>query len=255
MSSFIESNLKNRWKRVVFDPAVWAESGHTVKVEVTVKQHLRGPFITSQQADLSWRRRSSYSGEVSCPLNVNVHPSIGGHPQPDWHNLWPRSASVCVGVRVCGGVAVGGAEGPFIQAGRWWAVVISMLLLSLTIRHILLLNICYGNNQHVKNYTASTERVCDGQWCVGGSKVPPLRFTWHVSSTSTLTSTKKSQYIIAEWRKYTLDSVEAVFPLFSKNHADIVQLYSTSGPHRGSGPAKKLDYCYYYNYNIIYNLI
>lgn len=80
-------------------------------------------------------------------------------------------------------------------------------------------------------------------WCVGGSKVPPLRLTWHVSSTSTLTSTKKSQYIIAEWRKYTLDS------------ADIVQLYSTSGPHRGSGPAKKLDYCYYYNYNIIYNLI
>lgn len=66
----------------MFDPAAWAESGHAVKVEVTLKQHLRSPLITRQQADLSWRRRSGDLREVSCQLHVHVHPSVERDPQP-----------------------------------------------------------------------------------------------------------------------------------------------------------------------------
>lgn len=104
----------------------------------------------SQRADLSWRRCSSCSGEVSCQLKVNAHPCVGRDPCLI-DKTFGQGQRVCVGVCVQGGVAVGGAEVPMsncpswfcffsIQAGRGWVVVVSMLLLSLTITD----TICYS---------------------------------------------------------------------------------------------------------------
>lgn len=65
-----------------------------------------------------------------------------------------------------------------------------MLVLMIASQTLSTVDYHLGNSRHGENYIASTRQVGDGQQCVGGSQIPPLRFIWHVSSTSTLTSTK-----------------------------------------------------------------
>lgn len=77
-----------------------------------------------------------------------------------------------------------------IQASRRWAVVISMLVLSLTITD----TFCHRTSPREEstckiNHTAATQHMCDGQRRVGGSQVAPLRFIKPVSTTTTITGT------------------------------------------------------------------
>lgn len=138
-----------------FDQAA-RESGNMVvlKVKVRVKQHLCGPFIISQRADLSWWRCSSCSREVSCQLKLNVHPSVGREPCLI-DKTFGQGQQVCVGVCVCGGGGGGGAAAggpmsnhpspdfhsgqPEVGGGNLHASVESNHY-----RHILLLNITLG---------------------------------------------------------------------------------------------------------------
>lgn len=140
---------------------------------MSLRQHLCGSLVWSQQEDLSWTRTQQLLQRFVLPADRSMLPQLEGVISA---RLTEPSAQVSKYTSCALVLLLVALRGPcfLIQAGRRWTVVISMLVLSRTITD----TFCHRTSPREEstckiNHTAATQHTCDGQRRVGDSQVAP----------------------------------------------------------------------------------